>query len=82
MAEYKGADLVGLYYEQLMPYVQPEGDAFRVIPGDFVSTEDGTGIVHTASVFGSDDFRVCKEHNVPSIMVKDEEGNDMPLIFL
>ena len=80
VAEYKGADLVGLYYEQLMPYVQPEGDAFRVIPGDFVSTEDGTGIVHTASVFGSDDFRVCKEHNVPSIMVKDEEGNDMPLV--
>lgn len=79
-AEYMGEELVGLYYEQLMPYVQPEGDAFRVIPGDFVSTEDGTGIVHTASVFGSDDFRVCQQHNVPSILVKDEEGNDMPLV--
>jgi len=78
--KYIGADLIGLYYEQLMPYVQPEGDAFRVIPGDFVTTEDGTGIVHTASVFGSDDFRVCKQHNIPSILVKDEEGNDIPLV--
>ncbi len=67
----KGAEIEGIHYEQLMPYVQPEeGDAFRAILGDFVSTEDGTGIVHTASVFGSDDYRVCKENNVPSIMVK------------
>lgn len=67
----KGSDLIGIHYEQLMPYVQPEeGDAFRVIPGDFVSTADGTGIVHTASIFGADDFRVCKQHNVPSILVR------------
>ena len=67
----KGADLEGIHYEQLMPYVQPEeGDAFRAILGDFVSTEDGTGIVHTASVFGSDDYRVCQANNVPSILVK------------
>ena len=66
-----GADLEGIHYEQLMPYVQPEeGDAFRAILGDFVSTEDGTGIVHTASVFGSDDYRVCQENNVPSILVR------------
>ncbi|MCH8257176.1 MAG: class I tRNA ligase family protein, partial [Proteobacteria bacterium] len=77
---YKGSELEGINYEQLMPYVQPEGDAFRVIIGDFVSTEEGTGIVHTASVFGADDFRVCRQNNVPSILVKDEDGNDMPLV--
>ena len=66
-----GADLLDIHYEQLMPYVQPEeGDAFRVIHGDFVSTSDGTGIVHTASIFGADDFRVCKQNNVPSILVR------------
>lgn len=69
--EFKGSDLLDIHYEQLMPYVQPEqGDAFRVIHGDFVSTEDGSGLVHTASVFGADDYRVCKENNVPSILVK------------
>jgi len=69
--EFKGSELVGIHYHQLMPYVQPEsGDAFRVIHGDFVSTEDGSGLVHTASVFGADDYRVCKENNVPSILVK------------
>ncbi len=76
----KGTELEGIHYEQLMPYVQPEsGDAFRAILGDFVSTEDGTGIVHTASVFGSDDYRVCMQNNVPSILVK--RGKEMlPLV--
>jgi isoleucyl-tRNA synthetase len=70
ISTHKGKDLEGIHYEQLMSYVQPqEGDAFRVILGDFVSTEDGTGIVHTASVFGSDDYRVCQQNNVPSILV-------------
>ncbi|MFH1319925.1 MAG: isoleucine--tRNA ligase [Bacteroidota bacterium] len=78
--EHKGSELEGIYYEQLMPYVQPDGDAFRVITGDFVSTEEGTGIVHTASVFGADDFRVCQQEGIPSILVKDNEGNDMPLV--
>ena len=79
--EFTGEQLEGIHYEQLMPYVQPEeGDAFRVILGDFVTTEDGTGIVHTASVFGADDFRVCQLNNVPSILVKDEEGNPQPLV--
>ncbi|MCR8559440.1 isoleucine--tRNA ligase [Mucilaginibacter sp. BJC16-A38] len=80
---YKGSQLVGLHYWQLMPYVTNElleKDAFRVIPADFVTTEDGTGIVHTASVFGADDFRACKENNVPSVMVKDEFGKDVPLV--
>ena len=65
----KGRDLVGERYEQLMPYVRPEGDAFRVIAGDFVSTEDGTGIVHIAPTFGSDDFKVAAKNNVPAIVV-------------
>ncbi|WPU98651.1 isoleucine--tRNA ligase [Mucilaginibacter sp. cycad4] len=82
-AEVKGNQLVGIHYEQLMPYVTNEDleqNAFRVIPADFVTTEDGTGIVHTASVFGADDFRACKENNVPSVMVKDETGKDVPLV--
>jgi len=80
---FKGAALVGLHYEQLMPYVTNadlEKNAFRVIPADFVTTDDGTGIVHTASVFGADDFRACKENGVPSVMVKDETGKDVPLV--
>ncbi|HTI58797.1 isoleucine--tRNA ligase [Mucilaginibacter sp.] len=78
-----GKDLVGIHYEQLMPYVTNadlEQNAFRVIPADFVTTEDGTGIVHTASVFGADDFRACKENGVPSVMVLDETGKEVPLV--
>ena len=76
----KGADLEGIYYDQLMPYVQPEDDAFKVIIGDFVTTEDGTGVVHTAPTFGADDFRVAQQNGIPAIMVKDESGKDMPLV--
>ena len=78
-----GSELVGLHYEQLMPYVTNEDleqNAFRVIPADFVTTEDGTGIVHTASVFGADDFRACKDNGVPSVMVKDVNGKEVPLV--
>lgn len=81
--EFKGKDLVDVRYEQLMNYVTNpdlEKNAFRVIPGDFVSTEDGTGVVHTASVFGADDFRVAQQAGVPSVMVKDEKGQDTPLV--
>jgi isoleucyl-tRNA synthetase len=78
--EIKGSDLQDMRFEQLMPYVQPEGNAFRVIVGDFVSTEDGTGIVHIAPTFGADDFRVAKQHDVPPIMVNDESGKPMPLV--
>ena len=83
VAEFSGKDLIGLRYFQLMPYVTNEDleeNAFRVIPADFVTTEDGTGIVHTASIFGADDFRACKENNVPSVLVKDEKGNEFPLV--
>ncbi|MFM7015323.1 MAG: isoleucine--tRNA ligase [Bacteroidota bacterium] len=80
LEEFKGSSLQGVSYEQLLAYVQPEGNAFRVITGDFVSTEDGTGIVHIAPTFGADDFRVAKQHNVPAIMVKDENGKPVPLV--
>ncbi|MFZ4105249.1 isoleucine--tRNA ligase [Flavobacterium sp.] len=87
LAECKGADLVGIRYEQLMqlalPYQNPE-NAFRVIAGDFVTTEDGTGIVHTAPTFGADDAKVAKEATpeVPPMLVLDENGNAVPLVNL
>ncbi len=80
---FKGKDIVETRYEQLMPYVtseELEQNAFRVIPGDFVTTEDGTGIVHTASVFGADDFKVAQQNNVPAVLVKDDQGKEMPLV--
>jgi isoleucyl-tRNA synthetase len=80
-----GKDLVGLRYEQLLPYVQPMDnpeEAFRVIPGDFVTTEDGTGIVHTAPTFGADDAKVAKDAGVPAMLVADENGNPRPLVDL
>ncbi|MFD2872576.1 isoleucine--tRNA ligase [Mucilaginibacter ximonensis] len=80
---YTGAQLVGVNYEQLLPYVTNDdlaANGFRVIPGDFVTTEDGTGIVHIAPTFGGDDFRVAKEAGVPAVLVKDENGKDVPLV--
>lgn len=87
LAESKGADLVGIKYEQLLPYALPyqnPENAFRVISGDFVTTEDGTGIVHTAPTFGADDAKVAKEATpeVPPMLVLDEHGNPMPLVDL
>ncbi|PWA04298.1 isoleucine--tRNA ligase [Flavobacterium psychrotolerans] len=87
LTECKGADLVGIRYEQLMqlalPYQNPE-NAFRVISGDFVTTEDGTGIVHTAPTFGADDAKVAKEATpeVPPMLVLDEHGTPVPLVNL
>lgn len=80
VSEFRGSELKNVNYEQLMPYVQPEGKAFTVIIGDFVTTEDGTGIVHTASVFGADDFRVANANGISSILVKDETGTLTPLV--
>ncbi len=83
VAEFKGEALVGLRYHQLMPYITSEElleKAFRLIPGDFVTTEDGTGIVHIAPTYGADDFRVAKDAGVPAIMVKDENGKDVPTV--
>jgi isoleucyl-tRNA synthetase len=81
----KGSDLVGIQYEQLLPYTLPHENAdkaFRVIPGDFVTTEDGTGIVHIAPTFGADDAKVAKEAGVPPMLVLDENGNAVPLVDL
>ncbi len=81
--EFKGKQLVGVRYEQLMPYIQPLTDvdmAFQVIAGDFVTTEDGTGVVHTSPTFGADDFRVAKQNGVPALTVRDELGNEVPVV--
>jgi len=85
--DFKGKDLVGITYQQLLPFVLPNDNpenAFRVIAGDFVTTEDGTGIVHTAPTFGADDALVAKqaEPEVPPMLVKDENGNLVPLVDL
>lgn len=80
LGSWKGAQLEGTTYEQLMPYVQPKSAAFRVIIGDFVTTEDGTGIVHTAPTFGADDYRVAAQNGIPAILVEDENGKDAPLV--
>jgi isoleucyl-tRNA synthetase len=87
LAEVKGADLVEIRYEQLLPYVLPyqnAENAFRVIAGDFVTTEDGTGVVHTAPTFGADDAKVAKEAKpeVPPMLVLDESGTAVPLVDL
>jgi isoleucyl-tRNA synthetase len=75
LTELKGKDFVGLRYEQLLPYAQPkDGDAFKVIAGDFVTTEDGTGIVHIAPSFGGDDFRVAKQNGIGSLTLVDRQG--------
>ena len=86
-----GSDLVGLHYEQLFPWVRPcalengevvvkEREAFRVIPGDYVTTEDGTGIVHIAPTFGADDAKVAKDAGVPSLFVIDKAGDTRPMV--
>ncbi len=73
--EFTGKDLEGIQYEQLLPYHQPtDGDAFRVLLGDFVSTEEGTGIVHLAPSFGADDFRVSRKHGIGSLTLVDKNG--------
>lgn len=87
----KGADLVGLHYRQLMPWVKPcalqddkvvvkEDEAFRVIPGDYVTTEDGTGIVHIAPTFGADDAKVAKDAGIPSLFIIDKAGDTRPMV--
>lgn len=83
--EFKGADLLETKYEQLLAWAQPYQNAdkaFRVIHGDFVSTEDGTGIVHTAPTFGADDAKVAEENEIPPMLVLDENQNPVPLVDL
>ncbi|MEO8473344.1 MAG: isoleucine--tRNA ligase [Chryseolinea sp.] len=81
--EFTGKDLVGVRYEQLMPYVQPLYDsnkAFQVVSGDFVTTQDGTGIVHSSPTFGADDFRSARQHGIPPMTVRDETGAEVPTV--
>ena len=80
VAEWKGTELNGMKYEQLTPWVNPGEGAFRVITGDFVTTEDGTGIVHIAPTFGADDDRVAKANGVPPLMLIDKDGNKRPVV--
>lgn len=83
IARYLGPDLVGMEYEQLLPFISPLTDgAFRVIPGDYVTTEDGTGIVHIAPNFGVDDAFVAKKAGVPPIVVIDKKGQERPVVDL
>lgn len=83
IAHYKGTDLVGMHYEQLLPMISPMTDgAFKVIPGDYVTTEDGTGIVHIAPNFGADDANVAKKAGVPPIVLIDKKGNQRPVVDL
>jgi isoleucyl-tRNA synthetase len=85
-AEFTGADLVGIHYERLFgteagfPHFEGEENAFRVIPGDFVTTEDGTGIVHISPTFGADDFRVAQLNGIPALMVADDQGKLGPIV--
>lgn len=78
----KGSDLVGIDYAQLLPWVNPGEGAFRVIPGDYVTTEDGTGIVHIAGTFGADDLRVSRQSGVPPLHLIDRDGNIRPMVDL
>ena len=91
IAEFMGTDLLGMHYEQLFPWVKPSAlengksvdksaDAFRVIPGDYVTTEDGTGIVHIAPTFGADDAKVAKDAGIPSLFVIDKAGDTRPMV--
>jgi isoleucyl-tRNA synthetase len=80
VASYKGSELEGVTYVQLLDYVKPKGDAFRVIIGDFVTTTDGTGIVHIAPTFGADDKRVADQNGIVGLTVEDEQGNPVPLV--
>lgn len=93
VGQYKGCDLVGIKYEQLFPWVKPceleedkiinkEDDAFRVIPGDYVTTEDGTGIVHIAPTFGADDAKVARQSGIPSLFMINLKNETRPMVDL
>lgn len=78
--EYSGSELTGISYEQLIDWVRPDEGAFRVVTGDFVTTEDGTGIVHIAPTFGADDYKVGKENGIPPLVVTRKDGTTGPLV--
>ena len=78
--EFKGKDLVGIEYEPLIPWVNPGEGAFRIIPGDYVTTEDGTGIVHIAPTFGADDKKVAAAAGIPPLQMIDKDGKPQPMV--
>lgn len=80
LAEYSGDELVGLEYQQLFPWVKPMGHAFRVIAGDFITTEEGTGIVHIAPTFGADDDRAAKQNEIAPLLLIDKDGKRQPMV--
>lgn len=80
LGTYLGKDLTGITYEQLIPWIKPEKEAFKVIVGDYVTTEDGTGMVHIAPTFGADDDRVAKVAGIPPLTLIDKEGNTQPMV--
>lgn len=83
VADFKGSQLAGVAYEQLMPYILPLTDAdkaFHIVTADFVTTEDGTGVVHISPTFGADDFRVAKQNGIPAMTLKDEADNEVPTV--
>ena len=80
VGEWKGPELEGMRYEQLIPWVNPGDNAFRVILGDYVTVEDGTGIVHIAPTFGADDAKVAKVAGIPALLLKDKNGNPRPMV--
>ena len=82
VATLKGKELTGMHYEQLIPWMNPGEGAFRIIPGDYVTTEDGTGIVHIAGTFGADDLRVSRQAGVPPLTLIDKDGNVRPMVDL
>jgi isoleucyl-tRNA synthetase len=80
VGEYKGRAFDGISYEQLIDWVKPRKPAFKILLGDFVTTEEGTGIVHIAPTFGADDYRIAQENDIPALIVVDREGNTQPLV--
>lgn len=80
LSQHTGPDLEGISYEPIMPWVKPDGDAFRVILGDYVTIEDGTGIVHIAPTFGADDDRVAKMAGIAPLILRDKDGKDQPMV--
>ncbi len=80
LEDYHGSQLEGVRYEQLIPWIKPDGDAFRVILGDYVTTEDGTGIVHIAPTFGADDDRVAKKAGIAPLILVDKDGKQNPMV--
>ena len=79
---WKGSELAGISYEQLIPWVKTSDNAFKVVTGDFVTTDDGTGIVHIAPTFGADDMKVGRENDVPGLLLTDKDGNPRPMVDL